>query len=592
MTLLLVLGIFAVNVYLARPALEALLFSLALAVGLTPQLLPAIISVNLSRGARRMAEARVIVKRLAAIENLGSMDVLCSDKTGTLTMGVVELTGALDLAGNASDEVFLNAYLNAALESGFRNPLDEAIRKSRQPDITSHRKVDEVPYDFIRRRLSVAVAHENKTVLITKGALSNILDVCSLARGGDGQTVMLESVRDSIDGLSRRYSEQGHRVLGVAVRDMGTAASVSRDDESGMTFLGFLMFFDPPKPGVAEIINDLRRRGVRLKMITGDNRLVAAHVAGEVGLGDSGILTGPEIRQLTAEALRLRVALVDVFAEIEPQQKERLVTALRQAGHVVGFLGDGINDVPALHAADVGISVESAADVAKEAADIVLLEKQLDVLAQGVEEGRRTFANTMKYVFMATSANFGNMFSMAGASLFLPFLPLLPKQILLMNMLTDLPEMAIAADRVDPEMVSSPRRWNIAYIRKFMLLFGALSSVFDYLTFGLLIWIWGRDDSDIFRTAWFVESVISASLIVLVIRSRRPFFQSRPATPLLWGTLAVVLATLILPFTFMAGRLGFVPLPWLAMVLIGVLVALYVGSAELMKRVFYARVKP
>lgn len=589
MTLLLVLGIFAVNVYLHRPVLDALLFSLALAVGLTPQLLPAIISVNLSRGARRMAEARVIVKRLPAIENLGSMDVLCSDKTGTLTTGIVTLTAAVDVADQESDDVFLMAYLNASLESGFCNPLDEAIRSHRTLDISQFHKLDEVPYDFQRRRLSVAVSSNDRATLITKGALANVLEVCSHAIDG-AKIVPINQVRAQIDALFRKYGEQGHRVLAVAKRDLNHVSTLTRDDEREMILLGFLVFFDPPKPGVAESIADLRKHGVRLKMITGDNRHVAANVASNVGLAADKLLTGTEIRRLTAEALRMRVADCEVFAEIEPQQKERIVLALRQAGHVVGFLGDGINDVPALHAADVGVSVDGAVDVAKEAADIVLLEKRLDVLSQGVEEGRRTFANTMKYVFMATSANFGNMFSMAGASLFLPFLPLLPKQILLMNTLTDLPEMAIASDRVDPELVAEPRRWDIKFIRRFMLLFGALSSVFDYLTFGLLIWIWGGDEN-VFRTAWFVESVISASVIVLVIRSRRPFVQSQPGRALLWGTIAVIGCVLVLPFTFLANWLNFVPLPIPLLAMIAVLVAMYVAAAEGLKKIFYNRVR-
>ncbi|WP_020472639.1 magnesium-translocating P-type ATPase [Zavarzinella formosa] len=591
MTLILALAIFAINVTLHRPALDSLLFSLALAVGLTPQLLPAIISVNLSRGARRMAAAKVIVKRLAAIENLGSMDVLCSDKTGTLTLGVVELRGALNVSGKPCDDVFLHAYLNASLESGFTNPLDEAIRNHAKPDISAYRKLDEVPYDFLRRRLSILVAGGNQSLMIAKGALDNILNVCSQVRVEDGKTVPLDGMRSEINTLYHRQSEEGNRVLGLAIREMGQAVGIAREDEKGMTFLGFLVFFDPPKPGVAATITEMRRMGVALKMVTGDNRLVAAHVAKEVGLTHAEVLTGPEIGKMTAEALRKRVEEVDVFAEVEPQQKELLVAALRKGGHVVGFLGDGINDVSALHTADVGISVDSAVDVAKEAADIVLLEKQLGVLSQGIEEGRQTFANTMKYVFMATSANFGNMFSMAGASLFLPFLPLLPKQILLMNVMTDLPEMAIASDCVDPEMVQSPRRWDIRFIRKFMLVFGALSSLFDYLTFGLLIWIWGEDEN-LFRTAWFVESIISATAIVLVIRSRRPFIRSQPGRALAWATATVIGLTLALPYSFAGRWLNFVPLPFSLLATIGAIVLCYVVAAEFVKRAFYARVDP
>ncbi len=589
-TLLLVIAIFAINVYFQRPVLDSLLFALALAVGLTPQLLPAIISINLARGAKRMADARVIVKRLAAIENFGSMNVLCSDKTGTLTEGTVRLHAALDAAGQPSDKVMLYAYVNATYESGFVNPIDQAIRDRSPLDIAAFRKLDEVPYDFLRKRLSILVAQEGKHLLITKGAVTNVLDVCAYVENANGVHQDLSAWRERIEDCYRDYSRQGYRGLGIAYREMGDATAVTKDQETAMTFLGFLFFFDPPKPGIVETIHELNRLGIALKIITGDNRLVAANVAQAVGLAAAPLLTGPEIGQMSSEALTQRVQTVDVFAEIEPNQKERLLVALRKAGNVVGYLGDGINDGSALHAADVGISVDSAVDVAKEAADIVLLEHDLGVLVQGVREGRVVFANTLKYVFMATSANFGNMFSMAGASLFLPFLPLLPKQILLTNLLTDFPETTIATDRVDPEMVEKPRRWNIHFIRSFMVVFGLTSSIFDYLTFGVLLFGLHATEEQ-FRTGWFVESVISAALIVLVIRTRRPFFQSRPGKHLLWATLAIIAVTLLLPISPLAAPLGFVlPPPVFLGALVGMLV-LYVLTAEIAKRIFYARLR-
>jgi Mg2+-importing ATPase len=589
-TLVLVIAIFAINVYLARPVLDSFLFSLALAVGLTPQLLPAIISINLAHGAKRMAQAKVIVKRLAAIEDFGSMNVICSDKTGTLTEGIVHLQSAVDVEGAPSDKVFLHAYLNAFYETGFTNPIDEAIRGSRQFDLTGYQKTDEIPYDFLRKRLSILVAHDDTHLMVTKGALTNVLAVCALAEIGEGRIVDIATVRDRIQQHLAEFSNKGCRTLGVAYKNIGSESRMSKDHEAGMTFLGFLVLFDPPKANIIETIASLKNLGVALKIITGDNHLVAANVSQQMGLSNTKILTGPDLHQLSDGALLKHVVDVDVFAEIEPNQKERIILALKKAGNVVGYMGDGINDASALHAADVGISVESAVDVAKEAADIVLLEKDLGVLVQGVREGRTTFANTLKYVFMATSANFGNMFSMAGVSLFLPFLPLLPKQILLTNLMTDFPEMTIATDRVDTEMVERPRRWDIKAIRKFMITFGLVSSVFDYLTFGVLL-LFLHATQDQFRTGWFLESVISASLIVLVIRSRKPFFKSRPGKYLLVATLLTVVVTLALPFTPLGEVFGFSRLPISFLLFIAIIVVLYIVTAEIAKTIFYQKVK-
>ncbi len=588
-TLVLVIAIFAINVYFARPVLDSFLFALALAVGLTPQLLPAIISINLAHGAKRMALDKVIVKRLASIENFGSMNVLCSDKTGTLTEGVVKLHSALNVDGHESEKVLLYAFLNSSYETGFMNPIDEAIRKYREFDLSGYQKLDEVPYDFIRKRLSILISKGDTHLMVTKGALSNVLAVCSSAEIAEGRIVDINTVRGQVQQHFEEFSRKGFRTLGVAYKDVVSDTVITREQEASMTFFGFMILFDPPKPGIIETIRELKHLGVSLKIITGDNRLVAANISQQIELLNPHILTGEDLHQMSDGALLKRVNEVDVFAEVEPNRKERIILALKKAGHVVGYMGDGINDASALHAADVGISVDSAVDVAKEAADIVLLEKDLKVLVQGVREGRMTFANTLKYVFMASSANFGNMFSMAGASLFLPFLPLLPKQILLTNLLTDFPEMTIATDSVDRELVEKPRRWNIQFIRNFMLTFGILSSVFDYLTFGVLLLILHANTYQ-FRTGWFIESVISASVTVLVIRTRKPFFRSKPGKYLLIATLLIVVVTILFPFTPLAGLLGFQQLPMTILLVIGMIVVVYMIAAEIAKRFFYKRV--
>lgn len=589
-TLILVIGIFAANVLLKRPVLDSFLFALALAVGLTPQLLPAIISINLSHGASRMAEQKVIVKRLSSIENFGSMNILCSDKTGTLTEGVVRLHSSLDIDGKESEKVFHFAYLNASFETGFTNPIDEAIRSLREFDLSGYQKLDELPYDFVRKRLSILLFRNGKRIMITKGALLNVLSVCSAAEAPDGTLRGIEDVRGQILTHYEEQSTKGFRTLGIAYRELESSAPLSQEQESDMTFAGYLVFHDPPKVGIVETLDQLRDLGVTLKVITGDNKLIAATVCKMVGISTPDILTGPELRQMSDEALLHRANEADVFAEVEPNQKERIILALKKSGHVVGYMGDGINDASALHAADVGLSMDGAVDVAKDAADIVLLEKDLSVLVRGVREGRMTFANTLKYVFMATSANFGNMFSMAGASLFLPFLPLLPKQILLTNLMTDFPEMTIAGDNVDAELMQKPRRWNIKFIRNFMLTFGILSSLFDYLTFGVLILVL-HASTEQFRTGWFMESVISACLIVLVIRSRRPFFKSRPGRYLILATLVIAVCALVMPFSPVGKLFGFTPLPVFFIIIMLVIVGAYIVSAEILKRTFYQKVK-
>ncbi len=597
-TLVLVVIIFAINVYLHRPVMDSFLFSLTLAVGLTPQLLPAIISINLAHGAKKMAEKKVIVKRLASIENFGSMNVICSDKTGTLTEGIVKIQSAVNLEGLQSEKVLLYAYINAYNETGFANPIDEAIRTYKTIDMSGYQKQDEIPYDFLRKRLSIVVTHDNKNLMVTKGALSNILEICSSAEKGNGTILDLAAEKDQILKQYEQFSNKGLRTIGIAYKEItvdtsaktGTRPLIDKDQESNMTFLGFVVLEDPPKANIFETIKSLKNLGVSLKIITGDNHLIAVTLSQEMGLNHENIITGPDLHQIGDDALLKHVAETDVFAEIEPNQKERIITAIRKAGNVVGYMGDGINDASALHAADVGISVDTAADVAKDAADIVLLDKDLSVILDGVSEGRKTFANTLKYVFMATSANFGNMFSMAGASIFLPFLPLLPKQVLLTNLMTDFPEMTIATDRVDDELVNHPRRWNIKAIRKFMVTFGLISSIFDFMTFGLLLLLLNSNEIQ-FRTGWFIESVVSASLIVLVIRSQKPFFKSKPGKYLLIATITIVALTMILPVTPLCKMFGFTPLPFSTYLLLLSIIAIYIVTAEITKRIFYKKVR-
>jgi len=583
-TLLLVLGIFAANVAFHRPVLESLMFSLALAIGLTPQLLPAIVAVNLARGASRMAAEKTIVRRLASIENLGSMTILCCDKTGTLTEGRLTFEGAVDADGSESERVRRLAFLNAAHETGYASPLDEALRGLKVCAVEPAQKRDEIPFDFVRRRLSVLLDVEGG-LLITKGAVAAVLDACESVETSAG-VVPLDGQRDAIRAGFARACEDGLRVIAVAYRALPGVSRVTRDDERTMTFAGLVRFHDAPKADVRSALDELGGLGVTVKIVTGDNAIAARALARAIGLPDAVIKTGADIRAAAASALPALSRTVDVFAEVEPTQKEQIVAALRRSGHVVGFIGDGINDAPALHAADVGISVAGAADVAREAADIVLLEKELGVVARGLREGRRTFANTLKYVFMATSANFGNMFSMAGASLFLPFLPLMPKQVLLTNLLTDLPEMAIASDNVDDEATAKPQHWDIRLVRHFMVAFGLLSSVFDYLTFGALLFVFGAQPVT-FRTGWFIESVVSAASVVLVVRSRRPLGRSRPGRSLVRATVFCLCATVMLPFSPLAHPLGLAPPRLALLLLIGAIVLVYIGAAELLKRWFY-----
>ncbi|MBN8233317.1 magnesium-translocating P-type ATPase [Corallococcus macrosporus] len=579
-----VLGVLAVNSLLARPPLESLLFALALAVGLSPELLPAILSVNLSAGARVMAERGVLVRRLSAIENLGSMDVLCTDKTGTLTEGAVRLTGAYAPDAAPSTAVLGLAALNAANQTGLSNPLDVALLQA-HPGAPA-RKLGEIPYDFVRKRLSVVVRQEAEPRLIMKGAFTQVVEACVQVAGRGPLDARLQA---ELQARVDAWGQQGLRVLAVASRPIEARERYTREDEQALTFEGFLAFVDPPKEGAREAIQALSRMGVAIKLITGDSQRVAEHVARQVGLGTQRVLTGRQLQRMRDEALWHQAEKVDLFVEVDPTQKERILLALKKLGHVVGFLGDGVNDAPAMHAADASLSVEHAADVAREAADFVLLERHLDVVRRGIQEGRRTFANTLKYVLTTTSANLGNMLSMAAATLLLPFLPMLAGQILLNNFLSDIPAVGLAGDSVDPELVERPRRWNMRFLSRFMVTFGLVSAVFDFLTFAALRWLFHAGPA-LFRTGWFVESLLTELVVALVVRTRRPFWRSRPGTLLFASTCAVIALTFLIPFLPFAGVLGFVRPPGALLWGVVAITGLYVAATELTKHAFYRRV--
>ena len=583
--LAIVILVFFANLILHRLLIESMLFSLALAVGLTPELLPAIISVTLARGARAMAANGVIVRRLDAIENLGSMDLLCTDKTGTLTEGVIHLDGWLDVDGNPSTDILLWARLNATLQTGLKNPLDEAIAGAQGDGarMAGFKKVDEIPYDFIRKRLSVVVRTKDaEDLLITKGAVQNVLEVCGFVQIANRLESLDDAHRAAIDEKFRRWSADGYRVLGLAIRRFETRSAFSRKDEAELAFAGFLLFLDPPKEGVRETLSALAHRGIAVKVISGDNRYVAAHLAEAVGLRAGRIMTGEDLSKLTKNGLLAGVRRTDLFVEIDPNQKERIVEALRRSGHVVGYLGDGINDALALHEADIGISVDTAVDVAREAADIILLKRDLSVVVRGVDDGRKTFANTMKYISITTSANFGNMLSMAAASLYLPFLPLLAKQILLNNFLSDIPALAIAGDNVDVDQVRRPRHWDIRFVRRFMVSFGLVSSLFDFATFAFLL-LAVHATAATFQTAWFVESVLTELAIVIVVRTRRRLWRSRPSLLLAGLAIGVGVVAIAIPFAPFAGWFGFVPLATPVLAGLLTITALYVLVSELTK---------
>jgi len=593
---LIVLFVLTMNVLLARPAIESVLFAAALAVGLSPELLPAIVSVTLSAGAQAMSRRGVLVHRLDAIEDLGGMEILCTDKTGTLTEGTMELRQTVDAAGAPSAEVRRLAFLNATFETGIGNPLDAAIAAAGQAaGLTTGgvTKIDEIPYDFARRRLTIVVAESERPgrhLIITKGAFPEVLAICTSVDAGDAQVPLDEGQRAKLATAFETAGRDGFRVLALASRDVEARPAYGHADEQGMCFRGLLLFHDPPKADAASAIRDLAALGIRTKVISGDNRYVTGHLARTVGLDPASMLTGEQLAALRDEALWHLAPRTDLFVEIDPQQKERIVRALQRMGHSVGYLGDGINDAPALHAADVGISVAGAVDVARESADIILLTPSLDSLRAGVEDGRRTFANTLKYISITTSANFGNMVSMALATPFLPFLPLAAKQILLNNFLSDIPSIAISADNVDAERIRQPQRWDIQEIQRFMVIFGLVSSAFDLLTFAALLLVFHAGEAS-FQTTWFLISLLTELAVVLLLRTRRPAWRSVPGPILLWSTVVVAAATLAIPFLGPASALfAFVPLSAAELVAVGGILAGYMAATEIAKAWFYRSV--
>jgi P-type Mg2+ transporter len=590
LTLLLVLFTLLVNVALHRSLLESFLFAVALAVGLTPELLPMVVSVTLTRGALRMAALKVIVKRPSAIQDMGAMDVLCTDKTGTLTEARIRLERHVDATGQDNPRVLELAYLNSYFESGLKSPLDDAILAHAEIDVSGWAKIDEVPFDFERRRVSVLVERAGARRLVVKGAPEDMGRLCTHYVDAAGATAVLDAAaRSRIDALFDSLGEAGFRVLGIAWRDVpGDHPHAVVSDESELVFAGFAAFLDPPKASAGAALRAMAASGVAVKIVTGDNERVTRHVCTQLGLPIAGVLTGTEVAAMHDDALRARVEGVNLFCRVNPAQKNRIILALKACGHVVGYLGDGINDAPSLHTADVGISVADAVDVAKQAAAMILLENDLTVLHQGILEGRRTFGNVMKYIMMATSSNFGNMFSMAAATLFLPFLPMLPLQVLLNNLMYDVSEITLPMDHVDDEDLAQPKRWDMGFIRNFMLTIGPISSLFDFLTFYLLIRLFNAHES-LFRTGWFVESVATQVLVIFVIRTRRNPLRSHPSGWLVMTSLGVVALAMLLPFSPLAPYLGFTPLP---MVYFGVLTALltaYLLAVEAGKQWFYKR---
>ena len=580
--LFLVLFILLVSIAMHRNAMQSLLFAVALAVGLTPEFLPMITTVTLSIGALKMARHKVIVKHLEAIENFGSIDVLCSDKTGTLTSGAMELDRTLDPFGQPSERAFILGSLNSYFETGIKSPLDAAILKRPMVDIEQYQKTDEIPFDFERRRLSIVVTKQGSNLLITKGAPEEVMAISTSLETDGAVHPIGDAERKRCAEVFRQLSIEGLRVLAVAFRELSRGAGLKHDDERDLTLAGFLTFIDPPMDDVAPAIEALRADGVRIKILTGDNELVTRHVCERVGIDCKKIYLGTDLVNMTDLALQHVAEETDIFARISPGQKNRIIRALMDRDHVVGFLGDGINDAPSLHTADVGISVAGAVDVAKDAADIILLDHHLSVLHAGIIEGRKAFGNVFKYILMGTSSNFGNMFSMAAAALFLPFLPMLPTQILLNNFLYDLAQVTIPTDNVDPAYFRSPQRWNVGAIRNFMLTIGPISSIYDFLTFFILLRVFHSSEA-FFHTGWFVESLATQTLVLFVIRTAGRPWSNRPSLPLATTTILVVLVGFALPFSPLATRLGLVPLPAMFFVFLAVAVVSYMMLVELVK---------
>ena len=588
--MLLVLFVLMVNLVLHRSLLESFLFSVALAVGMTPEMMPMIITITLAQGARRMAKKKVLIKQLAAIEDFGSLTILCSDKTGTLTEGEIVLDRHVDVQNKDNENVLRFVYINSFFQAGIKSPMDDAVLKHDRPKITKYEKLDEIPFDFNRKRLSVVVGHGEEILLVTKGEAENIFAVCQSVMVDGSPQPFDEQQRAQAADTFQKLSAEGYRTLGVASAHVAKQDTYTTAAEQNMTLLGFAAFLDPPKDGVRAVLESLKQNGVSVVVMTGDNQYVTQKVAIDVGLPAELIITGNQVDGMDDAALAVQAEKSAIFARVSPAQKNRVILALKARGHVVGYIGDGINDAPSLHSADVGISVMNGVDVAKDAAKVILLEKDLAVLNDGIVEGRRSFANIMKYIVMGTSSNFGNMFSMAAASLFLPFLPMLPTQILLNNFLYDASQVAIPTDNVDAALLHRPKRWQIGFIRQFMMIIGPLSSLYDFLTFGVLLWIFhAASNPSLFRTAWFVESLATQTLVVLVIRTAGNPLKSRPSRALLVAILTIVLFATVLPYLRLGTVLGFTPLPISLVVTIALLALTYLLLVQMVKTWFYRR---
>jgi Mg2+-importing ATPase len=600
LTLALTIGIFTLNALVGHPLIDSLLFSLAVAVGLVPELMPAIVTVSLAQGASRMAKVKVIVKRLVSIEDFGNMDVLCTDKTGTLTEGKISLSDYRSISGKENERILLYALLcNSAVvgETIVGNPMDTAIwecakQSNKDQIIKPYTKVDEIPFDYQRRIMSVVVKDNGSNILISKGAPESILPKCTHV-DISGRIEPIEAVRDKVNDKFSNLSQLGYRLLAIASCQIDERVSYSTEDEKNLILLGFLVFTDPPKKDAHDAINRLEGMGIEVKILTGDNELVAKTICDELKVPVKKVVVGADLVQMSWNEMRKAVEETTIFARITPEQKLDIIKALKENGHVVGFGGDGVNDAPALYEADVGISVDTAVDVAKEAADIVLLEKDLLVMADGITEGRKIFGNTMKYILMGTSSNFGNMFSAAAASVFLPFLPMLPMQILFMNLLYDISNMTLPTDSVDEEYTKNPKRWDIGFVRKYTLFFGPFSSLYDFLTYGIMLFIFGAwtatpQAASLFHSGWFVESFWTEVLVIFVIRTRRiPFFTSRPGKWVVLLTLSCVAFGTVLPFTVLGNFLGFTALPPQYWVLLFLMVATYLVLVDAGKVFFY-----
>jgi P-type Mg2+ transporter len=587
-TLILSLFILIVNLLNHKNIVESALFALALAVGMAPELLPAITTIAMSAGAKRMFEKKVIVKKLSSIQNLGEVNLFCTDKTGTITEGIITVSGLVNAFGQENELVKNLAFWNATFETGYANPIDDALKKLTIETKTNSEKLGEVPYDFIRKRLSIAIDNQTEKLLITKGAFTQIFGICTQVKLSNGNIENIDSFKTEIENRFEQFGVQGLRAIGICYKNIDTK-TISKDDEKEMIFAGFILLQDPVKTGIIETIEALKQLQVNLKIITGDNKNVVKSIALAIGIENPVVLTGSEIFNTSTDALRLLVKRTHIFAEVEPQQKERIILALRKT-YTVAYMGDGINDVTAIHAADVGISVENAVDVAREAADFVLMEKDLSVLVDGIKEGRKTFANTLKYIFINTGSTFGNMFSVAIASLILPFLPMLPKQILLMNFITDFPYLTVASDNVDEEQLDKPGKWNLKFIRNYMIIFGIHSSLFDVITFLTLLYVLKVKESA-FQTGWFIESIVTELCILFIIRTHKNFFKSKPGKYLFLLSVAGLILTITLPYFPFASDIGLVPLPFKYMATMLLIVVAYIITADILKVWFFKKYK-